>query len=561
MSNLYGFSKKDVNRIGNSVRTVEGGNGGRIYQTSNYKSYGSNIGEEYAGYFLCTDISEAETDVVKVASGIALINNDWYDIAEESFNISDNCYICLTAIYTPTTYDEFGEILVNGSLAEPTLGVHDAAYVVQTDNYFILVIAQIVFSDSSISNIIQQQYGTIVGVILEEIKDGSGESGLNGSSQGLGGGNSPRTSDYPNFDGYVPWASTGTDYYPSLEWVDDSEDDVAAGGTSTAAVPAQKKKLPILDAPTRTIMSSVCSEGVCGVGKFCKSIGNGIVFAGTKSSVSSRVAYYASSSVQDEKCKASSSFFSGACGSSIDLDSTNSIDGEVWTAIVSLCCCEKDEDDDESEATTCVDNNADCASNDCRTLETATSFSRGSYLECNKAQIGMLSSEGTSNVCNNVDDGNTYLKGSCGYSNLTPCAKNEGGLWDFTYSVCCCQAIPCPSVGTRVTRRYFNGDGGISVTVTNPTDCRDTILADLDSGGSDCAWSYSGYWTQTKFMPSTYHSGSSGTPTNCSEWNVRVGGYLNPGDYVTVTWTPATTFCTSPSAYVDAAWDSRFNIS
>ena len=114
----------------------------------------STAGFIYEGYFAVTNVSEDETQKVKVSYGIAIINDSFFEVQEEEIEITDECNLYLKSTY--------GNEAVEAPVLEASSGPPD-----YETGIFKGLIANIKWDDENakIKKITQQQFGVMYGII------------------------------------------------------------------------------------------------------------------------------------------------------------------------------------------------------------------------------------------------------------------------------------------------------------------------------------------------------------------------------------------------------------
>jgi len=153
---------------GNSKNVmVNRASGGSTISLINQAKTASNKSSAYAGYFLCT---LASTTTMTVASGECLINNSWFTVAEDTKTISESGYIYLNANYTAPVLDEYDNIVTAGSIDTPTIET-SASLPTYSDSKFQVIIAEVTFAASAITDFIQEQHGMLLGFLFDDMSD------------------------------------------------------------------------------------------------------------------------------------------------------------------------------------------------------------------------------------------------------------------------------------------------------------------------------------------------------------------------------------------------------
>ena len=142
--------------------TVDVANGGGGYEL--YAKVAGGVegisGSSYRGYFNVTlaDVSSSDStppQKVTVAYGRVFINTELFEVAEIDVTITEASYVYLQSIYDPGT----------STIGTPTIEVGNV-FPEYEANKFKGLIAIVQYSDSLITDIIQQQHGVMYGFIF-----------------------------------------------------------------------------------------------------------------------------------------------------------------------------------------------------------------------------------------------------------------------------------------------------------------------------------------------------------------------------------------------------------
>jgi len=114
----------------------------------------STAGFIYEGYFAVTNVSEDETQKVKVSYGIAIINDSFFEVQEEEIEITEECNLYLKSTYASEA--------IEAPILETSSGLPD-----YETGIFKGLIANIKWDDENakIKKITQQQFGVMYGII------------------------------------------------------------------------------------------------------------------------------------------------------------------------------------------------------------------------------------------------------------------------------------------------------------------------------------------------------------------------------------------------------------
>jgi hypothetical protein len=175
------LAAKDINLISNAIREnhivgdgktikVTRSSGGTTISYIGGDNENIDNSESYEGYFLATNTSSGATQKVTIAEGQTIINNQLFNISEEEFTITDTSYIYLYTTYESPITDDEGTVTTAGFVDTPILYKTTSKLTYEAGTFFNLIV-EIEYSNSIITNIIQQAHGQINGFILAGLLD------------------------------------------------------------------------------------------------------------------------------------------------------------------------------------------------------------------------------------------------------------------------------------------------------------------------------------------------------------------------------------------------------